>query len=270
MRPGPLLPDAARSKLISLELGRDAARDAASSANGRLNALPPNADPQMRDRLQHERDKHAGRNNQLTRLISAINQQLSQLRLAPGETLEPVEVEEIDLESGDLGTAIGKTRDQITALKGELSRTRAAPLPRADKVELIEQHVLQLARQARPQIGFVGDRVKINWRGDVCSAEDFVALLAWAAPDELAQALARQLETRPERADALPASDRIKRCAELEALLLEAERREEMLIERAHAHGLDILRRVDASPAAVLSVQVVKAAAAAQATAQVA
>jgi hypothetical protein len=50
----------------------------------------------------------------------------------------------------------------------------------------------------------------------------------------------------------------MRRVAELEATLLELERREEALIMRAAGDGLDILRRVDASPPAVLGVMVAK------------
>jgi len=49
------------------------------------------------------------------------------------------------------------------------------------------------------------------------------------------------------------------RFAELEAALDKFERAEESLIMRAHEDGLDVLRRPDAAPAAVLGVVVVKA-----------
>jgi hypothetical protein len=76
----------------------------------------------------------------------------------------------------------------------------------------------------------------------------------------LLDALVHELPVRPE---AIPKVERIRRVAELEAELDRFERDEETLISRAASDGLDILRRPDASPAAVLGVAVVKAAAAA-------
>jgi hypothetical protein len=61
------------------------------------------------------------------------------------------------------------------------------------------------------------------------------------------------------RADAMPAAERVKRVAELQEQLLELERREEALIMRAHSDGLEILRRSDANPLAVLNCVIVKA-----------
>jgi hypothetical protein len=55
----------------------------------------------------------------------------------------------------------------------------------------------------------------------------------------------------------MPRLERVKRVAELEALD-EFERAEEALIMRAADDGLDVLRRPDASPPAVLGVVVAK------------
>jgi hypothetical protein len=73
---------------------------------------------------------------------------------------------------------------------------------------------------------------------------DHAALLAWAAPEQVCAALERAA---------------VKRIAELDAQLLELEQREEALIERAHGDGIDILRRPDAAPAAVLGVVIAQA-----------
>jgi len=52
-------------------------------------------------------------------------------------------------------------------------------------------------------------------RGDMAADEDVLALLAWAAPDLLCDALERELAAQPARADALSASERMRRVAEL-------------------------------------------------------
>jgi hypothetical protein len=51
----------AAGKLQDLQLATDAALDAQRSSNGRLQALPRDADQRMRDALTAERDKHGAR-----------------------------------------------------------------------------------------------------------------------------------------------------------------------------------------------------------------
>src|SRR5262245_405714 len=52
------LPEAAREKLLALQLQRGAAGDAVRSANTRLQALPRDADQRMRDALASAQSKH--------------------------------------------------------------------------------------------------------------------------------------------------------------------------------------------------------------------
>jgi hypothetical protein len=76
-------------------------------------------------------------------------------------------------------------------------------------------------------------------------------------PEAVERAIQRSLE--PERTDAMPKSERERRIGELSHEIDERERYEESLITRAAAEGAEVLRRPDASPAAVLDVVVVKA-----------
>jgi hypothetical protein len=78
-------------------------------------------------------------------------------------------------------------------------------------------------------------------------------------PEALCEALEREIAAQPARADAMPASERMRRVAELEAQLPELDQREEALIERAHSDGLEVLRRPDASPLAVLGIVIAQA-----------
>jgi hypothetical protein len=57
----------------------------------------------------------------------------------------------------------------------------------------------------------------------------------------------------------MPKLERLRLAAEAEAQLLELEQLEESLIMRAAGDGLEVLRRVDASPACVLRVMLVQA-----------
>jgi hypothetical protein len=109
---------------------------------------------------------------------------------------------------------------------------------------------------ALPDVHIVADRLRIGWRGDTHSIEDVVALLALICPEHLCRALERALPVPA--AGALPQAERLRETFRLEAELLALERLEESLVERACSDGLDTLRRVDASPAAVLGVAIMK------------
>jgi hypothetical protein len=97
------------------------------------------------------------------------------------------------------------------------------------------------------------------WAEDmITTKDDMLGLLGFAlGPQALLAAFARELELEPERADALTPAERDRRIAELAASLLSLERREEALIERAAGEGIELPRRGDASPLAVLGVVIV-------------
>jgi hypothetical protein len=75
------------------------------------------------------------------------------------------------------------------------------------------------------------------------SPEDVLGLPAWAAPEAVHRALCRELDAQPVRAYAMPAQERVRRVAELEAQLLEYERAEETLIMRRRATAWRVLSR---------------------------
>jgi hypothetical protein len=83
-----------------------------------------------------------------------------------------------------------------------------------------------------------------------------VALLCWMQPAAMVAALEREIDAMPAPELALTAKEKEKRLAQLKADLDALERLEETLIEQAARDGLEILRRADASPAAVLGVAV--------------
>jgi hypothetical protein len=257
-----VVPDAVKPKLLSLQLQRGASEDAQRGAASRLSALPRNADEMMVQRLTSERDKHFHRLGQLSQLLNKINQWIGELK---GDvTLEAVPNVTIELKPGEtLATLLGNARDAIAEKRKQLALIKAAPLPKGDKMAAIEQHVLRLASQAKPQI-FVRDQgVKINWRGDMVVAEDVAALLCWMEPALMCEALCREIDAQSGDG-ALSAADRVKSIFSISAELLDLERHEESLICFAADDGQEILRRPDADPRAVLGVVVVKAAPAAQ------
>jgi hypothetical protein len=250
------LPAAAQAKLSDLQLARDAALDAAHSAQARLNSLPRDADQQMRDRLTAERDKHNHRHGQLAQLLNKVNQWVMENRMP----LAPAPAVNVSLEKGEtLAAALTAVRSEIQAIHQHLAAVRAAPLPLADQQQLAEAYVARLVATAAPQqINCHGDKLTLRWRDDIITGkDDALALLCWVAPQQVHAALTRSIREQPVRADAMPAYERITRTIELETQLLALEHREEALVLRAAGDGLEVLRRPDAAPAAVLGVTVV-------------
>jgi hypothetical protein len=79
-------------------------------------------------------------------------------------------------------------------------------------------------------------------------------------PDALLTRLEAEIDAQCKpKEPAMSAAEQSKRAAELAEQLLELERQEETLIDAALAEGVDIMRRADADPAAVLGVSIVAA-----------
>jgi hypothetical protein len=260
------LPAPAAVKLAKLDVARMVSEDATRAATSRLSNLPRDADPQMRDQLARERDQHGARHRALASLGHRLNEWLMQLR--PNTVLEMVQPADIKLRNGEtFFDAIDATRNQISSLQGQLAVVKAAPLPVEDQRQSVAAYVEKMGQLARPAVSIVKDgAVRVGFRDVFVEPEQVLSLLAWLAPDLVRNALTSVLESQPRVVGAMPASERLQRVAELEDKLLELERQEEASIEHAAKQGLDILRRVDASPPVVLGVVITKKA---QAPAQI-
>jgi hypothetical protein len=250
------LPDTARNKLNELILARDAALDASRSGISRLNQLPPDVDQGLRQRLASENARHAEKHRVLAMLVSRINQFLMEAR---GVVLEPAPPPDIRLKAGEsVSAALTAVRQQIADVRQEIAATRAMPMRRASQLEAVRAYLAGLAQRAQPKIGFdAKGGARVTWVEDMASKDDIVGLLALVlGPQQLAAAFSRELDEQPEPADAVSPLEREKRLAELTQRLFGFEQCEEGLITKAHADGIDVLRRGDASPACVLGVAV--------------
>jgi hypothetical protein len=248
------LPPSATARHTELSLLRDAALDASRSAQQRLNDLPDDADRLLRERLQAQRDSYALRNNTLHRLLSATNQWLFQLRLPPGCCLKPATVPVTLAKGQTAAEAIGKLRVEMLAIAQELAKVRHAPLPKNDLIALCESYVAQRGAVNGPRIAVVRDQLTLQWPDDViANKQELLSVLCWLAPTSVVAALKREIEQSPAAANAMPAADRIAKVAGLEAALLDLERRESSLLDKADG----VLPRPDMSPAAFLGVEIV-------------
>jgi hypothetical protein len=256
------LPQHARQRLSQLRLQQMSADDLARGCNTRLNALGRDPDRELQSQLTAERDKHAERFRQLSLLIGKVNEWV--MRLPANTMLEVVQAADIKLKENETWQqAIGNVRGGIVGLQKQLDIVRKAPLPRLAQQEAISEYLSRLAQQqARLKVVFdVQGNARVIFADDVvASKDDVLGLLSFVlGPQQLAAAFARFLEQEPERADALSANEKNARESELRNRLLEHEQREEALIMAAHDQGIEIIRRVDASPACVLGVVIAKA-----------
>jgi hypothetical protein len=175
------------------------------------------------------------------------------LRLRPGEFVKSVTVHATLAKGQTAAEAIGKLRVEMLALAQDLAKVRHAPLPIADQVAAAEKYVAQRAAYSGPRIGVQRDQLQLSWQDDVIgSKQDMLAVLCWLAPTSVVTALKREIETQPSPSNAMPAADRIAKVQELEAQLLDLERREASLLDKAD----NVLPRPDMSPMAFLGVEI--------------
>jgi hypothetical protein len=245
------VPDQTKQRLDALTVARDLALAQQQALQSRLSMLDDHA-VDLRQRLVDERDKQSARFNVLSRLMSSCNQWLFTLRLRPGEVLQSVSVP-AKLEKGQTAAeAIGKLRVEMLAISQGLAKVRTAPLPVAEQIAAAERYVQQRGAYAGQKIGVVRDQLSLSWQDDVLAdKQTLFGLLAWLAPTSVLAALKREIEAQPAPVAPMPAADRIRKVSELEAKLLDLERRESALLDDT------TLPRPEMSPMSYLQVQII-------------
>jgi hypothetical protein len=254
------LPEQSKQRLDELVMQRDLAMDQQKALQARINMCDDTSDSLIRDRLIAEHSKQALRANHLQRLVSACNQYLMQLRLAPGTTLELHPALNLTIKTS-LPKAVESTREQIADLQREIARTRALPLKHSSKQEGINRYLAGLALRFQPRVAFDQfGNAKVIWNEDlVHSKSDVLGILYWIAPSSVTKAFAELMlahEDEPE--DAVSPQEREQQINKFNGTLLQLERQEEALISCAAADGHEITRRPDASPMAVLNLVIVQ------------
>jgi hypothetical protein len=253
------LPESARTRLSELELARDSAQDAIRSAQNRMNMLPASAG-KLHGRLEIERDKFAEKHRLTSLLVHKINEWRTGLRLV-GSVLAAAPPVDIRLKPDEtLPDAITDVRREIGLLKQQIANTRAAPLKIGDKKTLLLGHLAGLALRVKPRLAFDqrGNDVRINWAEDlIVDKNDLLGVLMFFFGYE--QILAAFDLDKPDAPGALSPLEKEQQVSKLANNLLALERKEEYLIERGAADGVEILRRPDANPLAVLNLAIVAA-----------
>jgi len=211
------------------------------------------------EKLSAERDRrNAMRGNVdqiLSQLKTAVMAAVGQDRPLHGT---PIVVNAKPKEGESLGDAIMRLRGEIGRVRAELVRLKEAPLP-PDEIKIaLTAEIDRLASEGRPRINLNGGRVKVAWPDVMEFAAPNTAfsapngsasrLLAWLFRDRLVEAVTAGLDGLA----GVPSAERPGLERELRRSLLELELAEESLVVQAIAAGLEVHRRFDTSPHALL------------------
>ncbi|MGF1594623.1 MAG: hypothetical protein ACFCUW_15180 [Kiloniellaceae bacterium] len=172
----------------------------------------------------------------------------------------------------DLRARLGAGADRRRAIE-------RAPRDAGEAAAQVKTYVAELREKGRPNLRYVtrpgGSVADIRWPltrtemrrpsgGDPVPALslDAPAILAWFWGDDFEAALLAEVEAQAAETGgkALTDAERERQLAELADETLEIERREEALIRAAAAEGIEIARRGDADPRAVLAIEFIGAA----------
>jgi hypothetical protein len=147
-----------------------------------------------------------------------------------------------------------KQRDQLMADRREVV---AAPIPSAAAKANIARYIDRLATEGRPFVGRVIEGVDLSpyWPGQNLEGfrlETVIALLAWLHGDQIKSALCKMIDEEADDKTALTDPERTNRLAAIDAEILNTERLEEAMVDRALQGDVDIDPREDADVRAIL------------------
>jgi hypothetical protein len=175
--------------------------------------------------------------------------------------LDEFKMSETCAEIGDLNNL----RFEIDQIKRQIAEVSSAPS--ADMREQVQDYVRQLGNRSAPDISVAGGGFRCSWDAiDVLGNPRSIAgMMAWLFPAAMADRLDEVITDAMNGAGvkAVSPKDRERRLAELRQRLIAAEYTEENLVCALLAHGVDVVRRIDADPRAILMVELKGSAAAA-------
>lgn len=220
-----------------------------------------------RDELAKLIDERAARRGEVSQLVQRLEGFLvahAGVALASCEPVEPV------LRKGEvIAAAIERIRRRVRELDADRRRVEAAPFPAAECKALARQQVEAMVSRGAPNLlPLVDQRAPVEWPREFTNAVvggekqvagivsfqsfDALSFLAWLHRDALLARIDEEIGELVDDDQALSDPARAAKLAEIDRDKLVVEREEEALIARAHAEGLDVLRRSDADPRAVL------------------
>jgi hypothetical protein len=254
------LPEKVVAKLADLQFACDTAQDDARASDNRLRSLGDQLPDQIRDRLLARRDENQRRHTDLFHLIARIKKWLNSV--PPTKMLQLASVEARPRDGETIAQAIVTVRTELARCQVDLTKSKNAPPTKAELKAAACDQVARLARGAAPWIDPRGSKL-INF-GDPRAATTFVeretpwAFFCWLDPTKATAKVTELIDALPVPEGAMTTAEKAKSVAALTAKIEQLEDQEEALILVAAIAGHDVLRRPNASPAAVLQVRVVE------------
>lgn len=164
----------------------------------------------------------------------------------------------------NFGAEVAKIRAGIAELKQAIRRLDDAPMPLELAKQRVNEALADMAARydlqgrigrAFSPTGYPPVLEMFQPQGHPADAVDMGPVLAALFPDLLRERLHTLLEQQAATMVLGPTPEaRRKQRADLEKRLFEAELEEERLIEQAEAEGIEIYRRADVNPAAIIGI----------------
>lgn len=263
------LPDCATRKLRQIGAVADDSRVLMDANKRRLEQIKNHEDQghkvdaeevtALRESMDRHRERHANA-TQLDANCRAFIKNAQQ----NGQTLEPyVRTGRVRLlpEGRTAQQMIAEHRENIEAMKSAIAGVNRMPPSIEDQTAKIEKYVDALLAKGRPLVRFINGEPRIIFgdTADLAAVSNDRLLsaamfLSGSDRDTIVHRLVEQIPALP-GVPTISADEKRKQLDTLQGRLLQAERDEEVLIGRLIEDGTPILRRVDASPLAVLGLQ---------------
>jgi len=214
-------------------------------------------------RLDRERAVRQATKQNLDQTISTLRE----IFILGGRLTFPVHEVHIDAQPRDredLKAAILRTRNEISVAQSELRALRNAIGTLEELGVQVLREVERKAARGRPRVNVNAGKVSIAWpdvitlgpRDQVIGAPQAAAsdMLCWLHEQEIAKKLVTDLVAQLPVGGGISEAERTARIAETEPAIARLENEEEALIEQATAAGIEVHRRVNASPWALLGI----------------
>jgi hypothetical protein len=214
------------------------------------------------DRLERERSRRNGARANTEQVVSRLDNFILQLFSGASDAAPPRWPAKVPgPRAGEsLADALIRLRREINIAQGELRQVKTAPPPASEIKAALVAEVDRMAGDGRPSWRIDdGGRVVVHWPdvqpyaapGGALSAPSGSAsrMLAALFGDQLKKLLVGSVD---DIKGAILSAERPKRVREVEAHILALEVAEERLVMAALEEGVEVHRRIDASPWAIL------------------
>lgn len=240
----------------------DAAPPADTAQRGEIAATLDAVTAELQ-RVAAQQSERAERRANAERLAAALRDWLERQPVDTALRTHPTRPPSLEKDDG-YTSALARVRSEIAAAKGEVEQARAAPLPKSELKREARRYVERLAKLGRPSITAHSGTFDISWQlglntpisqmarlQELGPVNPALATLAWLDTGTMIRRLEQEIDALPQH-DGIASPDRPRALARITEHLLDLERSEEALVGAALEAGVNVQRRPDASPVAVL------------------